>query len=96
MYIQSVLLHVFIGVFFTCSYRSVVVFVMLNGIVPSQIVVRFLINGGFRAKWGVICQELVLLYVVVSKLYVWCCYVWVTLCVVPGNVISGVNVAGLA
>ena len=37
-----------------------------------------------------------LLYVVMSKLYVWCCYVWVTLCVVPGNVISGVNVASLA
>ena len=37
-----------------------------------------------------------LLYVVVSKLYVWCCYVGATLCVVPGNVISGVNVAGLA
>ena len=42
------------------------------------------------------CQELVLPYVVISKLYVWCCYVWATLCVVPGNVISGVNVAGLA
>ena len=73
-----------------------VMFVILNRIVPSQIVVRFLINGGFRAKWGVICQELVLFYVVVSNLYVWCCHVWVTLCVVPGKVISGVNVASLA
>ena len=73
-----------------------VMLVILNRIVPSQIVVRFLINGGFRAKWGVICQELVLPYVVISKLYVWCCYVGATLCVVPGNVISGVNVAGLA
>ena len=53
------LLHVLIGVFFTCSRRSVVMFVIVNRIVPSQIVVRFLINGGFRAKWGVICQELV-------------------------------------
>ena len=94
MYLECVAFCI-TGVFFTCSRRSMVMLVILNRIVPSQIVVRFLINGGFRAKWGVICQELVLLYVAVSKLYVWCC-VWVTLCVVPGNVISGVNVAGLA
>ena len=30
---------------------------MVVGVVPSQILSAFLIDGGFRAKWGVICQE---------------------------------------
>ena len=49
---------------------------MVVGVVPSQILSAFLIDGGFRAKWGVICQErtlYTLFYLILCIVLVRCC-----------------------